>query len=127
MRLRFLSAAVVFAPLALCLLSCSGCSETSEEKLKRIVILTNGDDPFWDPCEAGAKAAEQDLGLAAAGYRVTFERADFTVKGQLDKLKQYSLATDIVAVGISVYDATNPSIAEALKKLKKQMITTGPL
>ena len=122
MRLRPLPVTVIFASLALCLLLFSGCSETPEAKVQRIVILTNGDDPFWDPCEAGAKAAEKDLGLEAAGYRVTFERANFTVKGQLDKLKQYSLATDIVAVGISVYDATNPSIAEALKKLKKQGI-----
>lgn len=91
-------------------------------KLKRIVILTNGDNPFWDPCEAGAMEAFRELELEEAGYLVSFERANFTVKGQLDKLKQYSLATDVVALGISVYDNTSPAISSALKKLKESGI-----
>ena len=89
---------------------------------KRIVILTNGDDPFWDPCEAGAMEAEREFKLKDAGYKVSFERANFTVKGQLDKLKQYGLATDIVGIGISVYDDSSPAIAKELKKLKEQGI-----
>ena len=47
---------------------------------KRIIILTNGPDPFWDTCEAGAQAAGKDLGLADAGYTVDFQRGDFTDK-----------------------------------------------
>jgi ribose transport system substrate-binding protein len=101
----------------------SGCGdEVPTPAAKRIVILTNGDNPFWDPCEAGAKEAEREFKLKEAGYRVSFERADFTVKGQLDKLKQYGLATDIVGIGISVYDDTSPAIAKELKKLKEQGI-----
>lgn len=92
------------------------------EGVKRIVILTNGDNPFWDPCEAGAMEARDELKLDEAGLDVTFERANFTVKGQLDKLKQYALATDIVALGISVYDDTSPAIAGELQKLKDQGI-----
>lgn len=123
MKLRLFSAGMLCAVLAAALAwSLPGCSETPGAKTKRIIILTNGDNPFWDPCEAGAKAAEKELKLKEAGYEVTFERADFTVKGQLDKLKQYSLATDVVAVGISVYDATSPAIADALQKLKNQGI-----
>lgn len=94
----------------------SGNSSTAN---KRIVILTNGDNPFWDPCEAGAMEAAKELKLDEAGLTVSFERADFTVKGQVDKLKQYGLATDIVGIGISVYDDSSPAIANELMKLKE--------
>ena len=115
------------APFALCLaailfsvVSMSGCSETPESNLKRIVILTNGPDPFWDTCEAGAKSAEEKLGLKGKGYRVTFERADFTDKGQINKLKQYLLQDDIVAVGISVYNPESRAVAAEMRKLRKK-------
>ena len=55
---------------------------------KRIIILTNGPDPFWDTCEAGAKAAENELGLMAEGFVVDFQRGDFTDKKQIDMLKR---------------------------------------
>ncbi len=87
---------------------------------KRIVILTNGDDPFWDACESGAKQAEKDLGLAGKGFTVAFERADFTDQGQIDKLKQYNLQSDIAAVGISVFNPESRAIAEELRQLQKK-------
>lgn len=86
---------------------------------RRIIILTNGDHPFWDACEAGADQGAKDFQLADSNLEMSFQRGDFTVKGQLDKLKQYGLETDIVGVGISVFDAENPAIAEELKKLKE--------
>ncbi len=115
---RWLSLASVM--VAVVFVGCAG--EAPEAKKQRIVILTNGDHPFWNACEAGAKEAEKELGLADDNLELSFERADFTVKGQVDKLRQYSLATDIVALGISVYDNTNPAIAEELKKLKESGI-----
>ncbi len=87
---------------------------------KRIVILTNGDDPFWDACESGAKQAELDLELAGKGLTVAFERADFTDQGQIDKLKQYNLQSDIAAVGISVFNPESRAIAEELRQLQKK-------
>jgi len=97
-------------------------SETSKPsgESKRIVILTNGDDPFWDACEAGAKQAEKDLGLPGKGFTVAFERADFTDQGQIDKLKQYNLQSDIAAVGISVFNPESRAIAEELRQLQKK-------
>ena len=86
---------------------------------KRIVILTNGDDPFWDACQAGAEAAAEELDLASKGYRLSFERADFTVEGQVEKLRQYQTAGDVAALGISVYDSSAASIARELKKLRE--------
>lgn len=90
--------------------------------LKRIVILTNGPDPFWDTCEAGAKAAEEALDLAAQGYRVDFQRGDFTEKKQIDMLKQYGLDSDVVAVGISVFNPDNSSLADEMRNLQKKGI-----
>lgn len=88
---------------------------------KRIVILTNGPDPFWDTCGAGAKAAEKDLGLAEKGYSVTFiQPAAFDTKLQLDQLKQYGLQTDIAAVGISVLEPDSAAIADELRSLQKR-------
>ncbi|MBX3442529.1 MAG: substrate-binding domain-containing protein [Planctomyces sp.] len=87
---------------------------------KRIVILTNGDDPFWDACEAGAKQAEKDLDLASKGFRVAFERADFTDQGQIDKLKQYNLQRDIAGVGISVFNPDSRAVTEELRQLQQK-------
>jgi ribose transport system substrate-binding protein len=85
---------------------------------KRIILLSNGDDPFWDTCEAGAKQAEKEMGLNSKGFTVTFERPDGTDQGQIDKLKQYNLQSDIAAVGVSVYNPESRAIAEELKQLK---------
>lgn len=87
---------------------------------KRIIILTNGPDPFWDTCEAGAKSAEAELKLADAGYVVDFQRGDFTAKKQIDMFKQYALAPDVVAVGISVFDPESRNLAEEMRSLRKK-------
>lgn len=85
---------------------------------KRIVILTNGDDPFWDTCEAGAKQAEIDLGLKGKGFTVAFERPEFSDQSQIDKLKQYNLQSDIAALGISIFNPESRALAEELKQLQ---------
>jgi hypothetical protein len=36
---------------------------------KRIIFVTNGDDPFWDACLSGLKEGEKLHELAAAGLR----------------------------------------------------------
>ncbi|WP_437229724.1 substrate-binding domain-containing protein [Planctomicrobium sp. SH661] len=87
---------------------------------KRIVILTNGDDPFWDACEAGAMKAQEELGLAGQGYTVNFDRADFTDKGQVDKIKQHGLQKDLVAFGISVFNPDSPAVAKELRNLQER-------
>ena len=110
------------ALIAVTLTTWSSLATESFAKDKRIVILTNGDDPFWDACEAGAKGAAKELKLNAEGLAVTFERADFTVKGQVDKLQQYSLQSDIVGLGISVYDPESSAIADGMQALQKKGI-----
>lgn len=102
--------------LAVCSLFLVGCGSSK----KRIVILTNGPDPFWDTCEAGAKAAEKELGLEGQGYVVDFQRGDFTDKKQIDMLKQYVQAADVAAVGISVYNPESRNLVEEMKALVKK-------
>ena len=87
--------------------------------LKRLVILTNGDDPFWDACEAGANVAAEELKLKDNGYMLTYERSNFTVDKQVAQLKGYRLAGDVVAVGVSVVDSASPAIARELEDLQE--------
>lgn len=93
---------------------------SSASGLKRIIIVTNGPDPFWDTCEAGAKAAERELKLAEHGYRVDFQRGDFTDKKQIDMLKQYVIASDVAAVGISVFNPESRNLAQEMRTLQEK-------
>ena len=41
---------------------------------KRIIFVTNGDDPFWDACLSGLKEGEKQFELADAGLTVAARR-----------------------------------------------------
>lgn len=110
-RFRFYAS---FSLVLLLLMFAAGCGT----KVKRIVILTNGPDPFWDTCEAGAKAAERELGLVEQGFVVDFQRGDFTDKKQIEMLKQYVMASDVVGVGISVFNPESRNLATEMKTLR---------
>src|SRR5690606_17122933 len=94
-------------------------AEVPEGETKRIIILTNGNSPFWDACAKGADDAARELKLEQAGFTVEIERNNFEDKGQIDKLKSYAAAVDIAAVGISVTDENNPAIADAMRALQQ--------
>jgi ribose transport system substrate-binding protein len=124
--MRFLQSSR-WLPLSFCVLALfalvqfTGCSgEVPEGKggKKRIIILTNGNSPYWDACAKGADDAAHELKFEEAGYVFQIERNDFKDKGQIDKLKSYASAVDIAAVGISVTDENNPAIADAMKSLR---------
>lgn len=122
MRLLFFTAALIASVM--------GCSNSGNERSPtvgdgepaasaagRIVILTNGDDPFWDACEAGATAAADEFGLGDDRLSLTFERADFTVERQVNMLRGYRLAGDVRGVGVSVVDGSAKAIADELEAL----------
>jgi ribose transport system substrate-binding protein len=98
-----------------------GCGGGGPET-KRIIILINGDGPFWDACRVGVPEAEKDFKLATANLHAVVESNDGTPQGQLDKLRQFSSQSDIVAIGISPCDAANVVIAEEMRNLKKRGI-----
>ncbi len=87
--------------------------------VKRIIILTNGNAPFWDAAAAGARDAEEELNCKADGLKVVVDRNDFKAEGQIDKLRQYAGQTDIAGIAISVTDAENPAIPDELRKLQQ--------
>ncbi len=94
-------------------------AQSSASDLKRIIILTNGNAPFWDAAAAGARDAEKELNCVADGFQVVVDRNDFKAEGQIEKLRQYASATDVAAVAISVTDAQNNAIPDELRKLQK--------
>lgn len=94
-------------------------AESPSGDLKRIIVLTNGNAPFWDAAAAGAKDAEKDLKCVADGFQVVVDRNDFKAEGQIEKLRQYASATDVAAVAISVTDAQNEAIPDEMRKLQK--------
>lgn len=89
---------------------------------KRIILLTNGNSPYWDTGAAGLQAAEKELHLADAGLRAVVEVNDGTPQGQIDKLRQFGSQPDVAAIGVSVIDAANVAIADEMRKLREQGI-----
>jgi ribose transport system substrate-binding protein len=100
----------------------TGGSQQAGAGEKRIIILTNGDSPFWDAARAGVKDAEAKLELGKAGLRAVVEANDGTDHGQIDKLRQFGTQTDIVAVGVSVNTAGNVAIVDEMRELHKKGI-----
>ncbi|MFN0017960.1 MAG: substrate-binding domain-containing protein [Pirellulaceae bacterium] len=87
---------------------------------KRLIFLTNGDDPFWDTCNAGLQDGAKQMELEAAGYTVIMDKGNFKIEGQIDKLRQYATEPDIVGIAISVVQADNKTIADEMKNLQAQ-------
>lgn len=90
--------------------------------VKRVILLTNGDSPYWDACRAGMEAANSELKLADKGLKGVLDVNDNTLEGQLQKLKQYGTQSDIAAVGVSAIDADNVAVAAELRSLQKKGI-----
>jgi ribose transport system substrate-binding protein len=87
---------------------------------KRLILLTNGDDPFWDAMRKGMNQGAIDFKLEDAGMEVFLDKGDFSEEAQINKLKQYGTQSDIAAVAISPVDAKNSGIAEAMRELRAQ-------
>ena len=90
--------------------------------LKRLIILTNGDSPFWDACREGLLAAKSELKLNEVGLDAVLDVNDGTAQGQLAKLQQYGTQSDIAGVGVSAIDAKNVAIADELRAMQKKGI-----
>jgi ribose transport system substrate-binding protein len=88
--------------------------------VRRVIILNNGDSPFWDAARAGMDEAAKDLKLQEAGLQAVFESNDATPAGQLEKLRQYSSQSDIAAVALSAIDGKNDAIAGQMRALRKK-------
>lgn len=104
---------------ALIVVTMFGCSApaptATTEDDGRIIILMNGNSPFWDAVRVGMEAAGEELQVNAV-----LDTNDATPKGQVDKLRQYASQSDIKAIAISVTDGANPAIAEELQALREE-------
>jgi ribose transport system substrate-binding protein len=92
----------------------------SADDVKRIIILENGNSPYWDAARAGMQDAAKELKFKQAGLRATLEVNDGTPGGQLEKLQQFNSQSDIVGVGVSALDADNVAVVEEMRKLQKR-------
>src|SRR5205809_273836 len=117
MRRLLWSTAIVCLGLAMTVLP-AGCSNSGPGGgEKRIIILTNGNSPFWDVARAGLEEAEKKLDLGKHNLRAVVEVNDGSDRGQIDKLRQFGTQTDIVAIGVSVNTAGNVAIVEEMRNL----------
>jgi ribose transport system substrate-binding protein len=114
-----------FALLGVIALLC-GCAKSDPQAtpgaaanagVKRFVFVTNGDDPFWDACNAGLVEAAKRCDIAAKGLRVVMEKNNGTTQGQIEKLRQFGSQSDIAGVAISVIQAENVALVEEMKRL----------
>src|SRR5437868_1173286 len=123
--MRLLRGLGVLLCCALFLLALAGCRSTDSTGGaggKRIIILTNGNSPFWDAAAVGVREAEKKFDLQKAGLTAVVETNDGTDGGQIKKLRQYGTQSDIVAIGLSVNTASNVAIVEEMKKLQEKGI-----
>jgi ribose transport system substrate-binding protein len=117
---------LLVAAIAIFTLGCGSRSPGSADEAagesggaKRIILLTNGADPFWDAMRAGMQDAERDFNLASSKLRTVMDVNDGTPKGQVDRLRQYANQSDIAAVAVSVTDAKNLAIAKAMDECQR--------
>ncbi len=87
---------------------------------KRIILLTNGNSPFWDACRFGLQAGEKEFDLQASGLKAVMEVNDGTPRGQIDKLRQFASQNDIVGIAVSALDADNAAVVDEMRKLRKK-------
>lgn len=115
-RRAFLLVALV-ATSGLLLIGCNASSSPDAAGgTKRVILLINGADPFWDAMLAGMQDAEREFKLKDAGLQVVREVNDGTPKGQIDRLRQFANQSDIAAIAVSVTDSNNPAIARAMEE-----------
>lgn len=114
--------------LTVVLLSCLGCTQptgdsaespatTTSSELKRLIFITNGDDPFWHACNAGLLEGAKQVDLESHGLTVVMEKNNGTAQGQIEKLRQLASQSDVAGVAISVIQAENAAIVEEMKNL----------
>jgi ribose transport system substrate-binding protein len=106
----------------------SGCASSSSPSAgksgsgstRRIVFVTNGDDPFWDALLSGLNEGAKQMKLAQSGLSVQRDVNNGKVDGQIEQLRQYQTQDDIAGVAISVIGADNLATIEELRKLQKK-------
>ena len=100
--------------------SAAGGTAKSGGPAKRLIFLTNGDDPFWEACNAGLQEGARQQGIESKGLVAVMEKNNGTAQGQIEKLRQFASQSDIAGVAISVIQADNVALIEEMKNLAKK-------
>ncbi|MEJ5250655.1 MAG: sugar-binding protein [Chthonomonadetes bacterium] len=110
---------IYIVALAALVLMTAGCGKkeqasapsTTGEKKVRIVLITNGNSPFWDPMEVGMRKAAEELGCEAISRRPTTDSPAL----QRQIIEEYQ-AQKVDGIGISVIesDTIGPVIDELM-------------
>ncbi|MFV2066139.1 MAG: substrate-binding domain-containing protein [Pirellulales bacterium] len=122
-----------FSPtlIAALLLSCAvtGCGGTANTDTasgggssspRRIILLTNGNSPFWDAARFGLQKAAKELAIDEAGLQAVMEVNDGSPQGQINKLRQFASQSDIAGIAVSALDADNVAVADEMRRLRKK-------
>ncbi len=108
----------------ICVLGCTsseqGGNANHSGQLKRIIIVSNNDDPWWTAMDRGMHDAADAFNFEAAGYRVVLDQGDGTDIDQIEKLNQYANQIDVAAVGVSPINPDSSGTIEAMRKLREQ-------
>jgi len=89
---------------------------------RRIILMTNGNSPFWDAARVGLDSAQVDLKLEEMGLVASLDLNDGKIEGQISKLRQYASQSDIAGVAVTALNAQNVNLAEEMRNLKKKGI-----
>ena len=87
------------------------------KKSRRMVFLTNGPDPFWETCRAGAEAATKQLRFKEEDILFDFRFGDFTDRAQVELLTDLLTDDDIAGVAISVFNPDSRKLISAMREL----------
>jgi ribose transport system substrate-binding protein len=112
--------AVLGISLPCCKPASSGGTADGGKDTRRIMFVTNGDDPFWDALLSGLNEGAKQHKIAESGLSVRRDVNDGTATGQIEKLRQYATQDDIAGVAISVIQADNLAIIEEMRNLQKK-------
>lgn len=96
----------------------TGAPAASDAALKRLIILTNGNSPYWDAARVGMVEAAKKLDIEKAGLTAVMEVNDGSPEGQISKLRQFASQSDSVAVAVSALDANNAAVAAEMEDLQ---------
>ena len=126
---RLILCAALLALTSILPIGCTGSDSEKEDNAPdqkrdhkegdRLIILTNGESPFWDAGRQGMEAAAKDLELDKAGLKIDFQVNDDGETGQLKRLRQIASQSDVAAIAISVTKEDNKGIADQLRELKR--------
>jgi ribose transport system substrate-binding protein len=88
---------------------------TSTAEKPRFLFITNSNADWWTAVEKGMT----DAGTAL-GCQVEMRRNEKEVPGQIRLLEDAISLPDVKGVAVSVYEASAPGIADAMRELRKQ-------